>query len=449
MTQPPPPVAASPYPGWAWEPQSGQWVPAPQQPPAPPYWDGRQQQQYSAQYQQAQAQYLTQATPTVRGATLGMHFKRAIDWNVSDVVLSPREKAQLDAAGVVEPRMQALLAWRRSTLLVSFPILVLGVVLSFIAAAKQNSDDSSLTGIGKLVEWLPSIALLLVPLGVLIVIGRWTELRSTSRALIICWALSIVVPLAAALLPIDVLIDVDSLKAQATSADQLQEIEAIIFTGRISLAINYALTLLPVIITIPAGVIKGAGRVKFLFPAAALPGWFLVAVAPFYSLFLIVVFVLIDQIVGNVLLILGVGLLAFSPWLFVIKRRVYGRSMSIAEARQELPKAGRLGGLLTLGAFALIIIYLLTAKVAPSNMRVIGTDDKKSVFTVLQVLRTAVEVFGRNLVTSVVFCMIFLSMVFAEWRATQAMRPEVRAEHDMEMNALRRYTEAARQPSSV
>ena len=402
--------AQSPYPGWVWDQPSGQWVPAPQA-------------------------AVPAAPPVLAGPTIGMHLKRAIDWNVSDLAVSPRERAQLEAAGVVEPRMQALLAWRRSTMLVALPILVLGVVLSFVSAGKQATDG--LSGLGTLVQWLPSLALLLIPFAALVVILGWTQLRRPNRTLIICWGLSIAIPLLAALLPIEALVDIGT----PTSSDEVQQLHAVLQTGRVELAIGYALSLLPVIITIPSGVLKGAGRVKFLFPAAALPGWFLVAVAPFYSIFMIVVFVLIDQIIGNFLLVVAVGLLAFTPWLIVIRRRVYGRAMSIAEARAELPKAGRLGGYLTLAGFALIVIFLFTAKV--EGMHVVGSDESSGVFTFLQVGRTALELFGRNLVTAVVFCMIFLSMVFAEWRAMQQMDPQTRAEHDMEMNALRRYAEAA------
>jgi hypothetical protein len=218
----------------------------------------------------------------------------------------------------------------------------------------------------------------------------------------------------------------------------------VILASRVQLALSYAITLLPVIITIPSGVIKGAGRVKFLFPAAGLPGWFLVSVAPFYSIFMIVLFVLIDQAVGNGLLLLGVGLLAFSPWLFVLRRRTYGRAMSIAEARAELPKAGRLGGIVTAAGFCLIVLFLLTAKV--EGMKVVGTGEHDGVFTLVQVGRTGIELFGRNLVTAVVFCIIFLSMVFAEWRSAKELSPEVQAEHDMEMHALRRYAEAQATP---
>jgi hypothetical protein len=265
MTQPPQPPPQATYPGWYWDAAMQQWAPA------------SEQQQYAAEFQQRQATYA--AAPTIRGATLGMHFKRAIDWNVSDVVLSTREQRRLDAAGVVEPRLQALMAWRRSTLLVALPILILGTILSFVdAAGKDTVRTGPRTDLGKLALFLPPISLLLVPLGALIVISRWTELRRSSRLLIACWAVSIVVPLLVALLPIDAIIDTDAVRAAGSQVGV--DPTTGIFGARMLLAVNYALTLLPVIVTVPGGVLKGAGRVKFLFPAAALPGWFLMTVAP-------------------------------------------------------------------------------------------------------------------------------------------------------------------------
>ena len=41
--------------------------------------------------------------------------------------------------------------------------------------------------------------------------------------------------------------------------------------ARVALALSYALTLLPIIISVPAGVLRGAMRVKTVFPAAVLP----------------------------------------------------------------------------------------------------------------------------------------------------------------------------------
>jgi hypothetical protein len=201
------------------------------------------------------------------------------------------------------------------------------------------------------------------------------------------------------------------------------------------------------VVTIPGGVLKGAARIKSLFPAASLPGWFLVAVAPFYSLFTVVVFVLIDQIIGNGILLLGVGLLAFSPWLFVIYRRTYGRPLSVAEAKVELPKASRIGGFLFAGGLTLIAIYLLRSKV--NGMDVLGSDSDKSFFTYVQVLQTLAEVFSRMLVTTVVFSAIVLSMVFAEWRTSRTMRPDIRAEHDTQMQAIERYMASPTAPEQA
>ena len=454
MTEPPQHLASSPYPGWVWDAASNQWVPEQQQ------WQGQQQWQQQPSPQQWQQQwqggYPQQHAPqALPGPTLGQHLKRAVDWNVSDLPISPRERTQLEAAGVVEPRMQALLAWRRSTLLVALPILLLGVVLAVVDKAsagtpKVGTLEIQLTPLGQLARWLPVIALALVPLAMLMGVSRWTELRRPSRVLIACWVLSIVIPLITALLPIDALFDFDPLRNLAAQSDLSgatmtagQEVHALILSQRVALAVQYALVLLPVIITVPSGVLKGAGRMRFLFPAAALPGWFLISVAPFYSIFLIVVFILIDQIVGNFLLVVAIGLMAFSPWLFVLRRRVYGRAMSIAEARVELPKAGRLGGYITVAALALLTIWMLTAKV--ENTKILGSGSKVdaggAAFSYVQAARTALEVFGRNLVTAVVFAMIFLSMVFAEWRAGQQLSPETRAEHDREMHALRRYAE--------
>ncbi|HEY3717368.1 MAG TPA: hypothetical protein VGL39_22825 [Jatrophihabitantaceae bacterium] len=104
--------------------------------------------------------------PSGRGASAWTHFKRAIDWDVATVVVSPREAGRLSQAGV-EPRLHALFAWRRSCMLVALPFLLVGVVLSFIEAKDRPSPTSFATGdgrsgftdFGKLWSYLPSIGL--------------------------------------------------------------------------------------------------------------------------------------------------------------------------------------------------------------------------------------------------------------------------------------------------
>jgi hypothetical protein len=308
--------------------------------------------------------------------------------------------------------------------------------LNFVQAAKNSTDG--FTGFGKLLNWLPPIALVFIPIGALSVLRNWTEMRHSSKRLLICWLISIAIPLFVALMPLDFLIDIGSARQNVVlGGGDVRAFDAEVLLARLGLAVQFALTLLPVVLSIPGGVLKGAGRVKSLFPSASLPGWFLVAVAPFYSLFMIVVFVLIDQIIGTALLLLAVAILAFTPWLFVIHRKVYGRPLSMAEADTELARASRWGGLLTLIGIVLLAIYALTTRVV--GRRVVGGDSDTSFFSYVQVLRTVGEVLSRGLVTAVVFSTIFLYLVYAEWRMTAEIAGVVKQEYEAQVGALERY----------
>jgi hypothetical protein len=435
--QPQPPFEGPPPPGqppqqWQQPPPQQQW---PQQPQ--PQWDPQQQwpqqpqPQWEPQQQWPQQPQQAPTPPLIPGPGLGTHLKRAIDWNVAEVVVTPREHQALVAAGI-EDRLQGLFAWRRSSLLIALPLLVLSVILSFVQAGQTDTEGE--TGLGMFLNWLPSIGLLFIPIGAMRAIAGWTELRSTSRFLIACWLVSIVLPLITALVPLDYIYDLDAARAQAADPDALS---AQILLVRILAAVQFALVLLPVVLSVPGGVLKGAARVKSLFPSAALPGWFLVAVAPFYSLFTIVVFVLIDQIVGNGLLMVGVAILAFIPWLFVIYRNVYARPLSILEAKTELARASRAGGWLMGVAILCIVIFMLTAKV--EQFKVLGSNNNDAVFSYVDVGRTLVEVLSRSIVTTVVFCTVFLQMIYADWMAMHGLRGDIRREHDTEMMALERY----------
>jgi hypothetical protein len=263
---------------------------------------------------------------------------------------------------------------------------------------------------------------------------------------VVCWVASIALPLLVALLPLDLLIELDELRiALRDQGIDDETIEVLIETARVAVAVEYALVLLPIVVTVPAGVLRGAVRVKAVFPASVLPGWFLVAVAPFYSLFMIVVFVLIEQIAGNLLLVVGVVLLAFTPWLFVINRRIYARSMSNAEATMEMARAARPSRWLMLAATACIVIVAVSSSVGAR--RVVGRHDEDSVFTYVEISRTGIEVIGRSLITTVVFCLILLNMVYADWRNNETMSPEIRREHEREMLELQKF--AQENPSQV
>lgn len=104
--------------------------------------------------------------------------------------------------------------------------------------------------------------------------------------------------------------------------------------------------------------------------------------APIYSMFTVVVCVLIDQIVGNRLLLVG-------------SKQVMGSNSDS------------------------------------------GADS--AYFSYLEIGRTVLEVLARSIVTAVVFSVVFMQMIYAEWRTMRDMRPDIRVEHDREMGSLERY----------
>jgi hypothetical protein len=98
-----------------------------------------------------------------------------------------------------------------------------------------------------------------------------------------------------------------------------------------------------------------------------------------------------------------------------------------------------------LAATACIVIVAVSSSVGAR--RVVGRHDEDSVFTYVEISRTGIEVIGRSLITTVVFCLILLNMVYADWRNNETMSPEIRREHEREMLELQKF--AQENPSQV
>ena len=370
------------------------------------------------------------------GVTLVDHVKRAFSWRARSVRISEAERAQLQTAGVTESHVQGLAAWRRSALLLALPVLLVAFGLS--VAAAESTDTTQLTSLGQVLRWVPTIALGLVPAAAWYCVVKWTDLKSTSRVLLVAWLGSIALPLLAALVPIDGWIDVDKLRLAVIIDSTLNgtdpelalaQLDVELLLVRIYLAVQYSVQLLPVLISIPAGVLKGALRTKALAPGSRFPGWFLVAVAPFYTLIVAIVFVLVDQLIGNGLLVVGIGLIAIVPLSFLLYRKTYTRPMSAAEADVELGRVNSKSLIVTYLGVACIVLYALTARFL--GHRIVGHN---GLLSVTMLARSAVEYVGRRLVATVVFTIMFVYMTVADWRLEQA--DVDRAQHDAEMQHL-------------
>jgi hypothetical protein len=104
-----------------------------------------------------------------------------------------------------------------------------------------------------------------------------------------------------------------------------------------------------------------------------------------------------------------------------------------------MARAARPSRWIMLGGAACIVIVAAQAHVGEKKL--VGESDDVARFTYLDVSRTGIEIIGRSLITTVVFCLIVLNMVYAEWRNNQTMTLEIRNEHEAEMSELLKFAQ--------
>jgi len=365
--------------------------------------------------------------------SFGDHVKRALTWRLERVTPSPQELNQLGASKVTDAALQGYAAWRRSVLFVVLPVVALSALLALIDFKDVTSEEPigdtgamlEYTGLGVLAQVLPLLGPPVLALGLFLAFRSWSDLRRSARVLTICWLTSIVLPVLPAVMPADWLVNDEPLRQLFPS----QDVDAFLAGLRLQVGIAYMVTLLPVLVTVPGGVVRGSARVKGLLPATMLPGFFLITTAPFYSLIVIVALVLLIQLSGNVLLVLGALVLAASPWVYVQQRRHYLGPVMDDESSAALDKAQRIYGVLTLAGVGAIVLWAITAEV--NGVPVLGSGDE-AVFDYVTATRSVAEVLARSYATTVVFAHIFLTLTVSSWRTSRAVASDPRmtaAEH--------------------
>lgn len=382
-----------------------------------------------------------------------------------DIKVSPREQAALLAAGVRETGPQRLLVWRRTMLIVLLPVLLASLVLMLWNQIRQSSggEFEYFTPLGIALLWLPIVTWALVPLGTLTAIVRWTELRWSSRVLFWSWLVATAVPLLTALIPIDWQIDLRDLAVSvlytdvssydeipgAVSADQLAEIDAQIaemtLINNLVFSVGFALVLLPIIVGLVGGVLRGARRTRGMLPSAVLPSWFVLVAAPFYTIIMLTVFAVISPVLGSGLLTTGILLVALAPLVYVVAGRRYAEPMHRGDPRSPGMKIALTSLAISLPGLILIVVYIFTGEALGREF--LGTqgqvDDQEAFQSYLGLSEAAISLFARFQLTSVVMTFLFTRLVYREWRMVSTMSDQVRDEYVVEMQALERFEESS------
>lgn len=350
------------------------------------------------------------------GPTLQDHLRRARSWRIGTATPAPKERVALAAAGVDDPLLASYLVWRRSMLVVTMPVILLTGLGALLSLAEIEFGEP-FNQLGDIAAALPSLAPLVLVGAVALSLASWTDARRSSRILVVGWVISFVMPLIPAVLPLEFLVDTEELEFQIGDPDTA----AAFITGlKLVLGIGYAMQLLPAIVTFPAGAVRGALRVRGLLPASPLTGWMLIVAAPFYSVLTFVALVLITQLLGTGLLLVGTLLLVCGPWVHVWRRRLY-TGISTAESEAELDKTQNVTGTIALAGFAVILVWALTAKV--SGLRPIGSGEDATL-NYVDGGRLAIEAVARVLLSTVVFTSILLRMTLTDWRNSTIRRSQ-------------------------
>lgn len=363
--------------------------------------------------------------------TIRKHMSRALAWDLQAVPLSEREKARLDKMGLTEPTWQRYAAWRRSLLLLVVGPTLLSAVLATTDTLTEGTDG--LSHVGRLFTLLSTLFLWAMPVSALAAAHYWSRLKRSHRWLLAGWGLAFLPPFLLALVPMGWWFELsgtpEEQAGQQFGLAMLDVIEGLYF---------YC-TLMPAALSLLPGLMRACLRVKTLLPAAIVPGWFLVAGAPFSLLLWLVALIALNHLAGDPLLILGVLLWIGTPMLYVARAELFIRPLP-PTATAPIGRLQWLAQVLILMALALLVTYVLTKQVF--GLRLVGLDMEASLvwlwqnyqkahLAIGQILSRAksvvwlgdldlfqllLEYVSRSLFLTVVFADLLVRMNLSVWR---------------------------------
>jgi lysylphosphatidylglycerol synthetase-like protein (DUF2156 family) len=297
---------------------------------------------------------------------------------------------------------------------------------------EEDEEEEPTTVFGMFADGVHLASLYAVPLAALASCYWWTRFRLTSRILVIAWAFSFFIPILVALCPWSWWGYADP--AASPGKQQGLQYYRSLAEGFLE-GIDYLITLLPIVLSLIPGVQRACLRVKTLLPESMLPGWFLVAAGPLYALFLLVVFVAIDQIASHPLLFLGMFFLLASPLVYVVRADAVTRPLIGDEDYRRLRHVQSIAGGMTLLACILLVVYLTTREVF--GVHLIGRNPETSLLGPLDLVEYGLEFIGRLLFMTVVGADLFMRMNLAAWNNFKLfMRSGRASDYDHVMQAM-------------
>jgi hypothetical protein len=399
-----------------------------------------------------------------------MNFLRtAFNSNLSTVSVSEADRAALEAGGITQPTLQKYVLWRRATILmvVVFTLLSAGVTLyhnltddeeedviqkvtagflaelekkvpaaaEFVKAATPDEEDEEgdppTALIGRIVDGVQDASVCALPLAALIALFLGNRLRASYRVLAAGFLFSFFLPILAYLCPWSWWGYTEPVLSPSADPGKyiLNEAEGLVE------AVATLLALMPMILSLVPGVVKGCLRVKTLLPQALLPGWLIVMAATLYGLFMLAIFMALDQFTSHPLILAGFFLVMASSLIYAFRSSAFTRPLLGPEDFRRMKKVLLVVTLFTAGGGLLLLGYLLTREVA--GVRLLGTDAETSLMRPIEVVQFVLEILSRGMFVSAVSADLFLRANLTSWQHQRALAASpAKAEYDAAMEAM-------------
>lgn len=302
-------------------------------------------------------------------------------------------------------------------------------------ADEDDPDDKPPNAFGRFEEAMLLATLYALPVAALAVVVFWTRFQFTFRILMAGFAFAFVVPLLFSFCPWSWWgYPEPKLTPGQQPAQYFQDVVEGILEG-----VEHLLMLLPTVLALIPGVQRACLRVKTLLPESMLPGWFMVAASPFYALFLLVMFVGINQAISAPLFLVGMFLFLAGPMIYVFKAEMFTSPLSTEADRARIRHAQAAVGGVTALAGALVVAYFATQDMF--GVHLVGLNAKTSLLRPLDLVEFFLEVVSRSMFVTVLGADLFMWMSVTEWKNSKAFAGTPgAAAYDRVMEAMREVT---------
>lgn len=342
-------------------------------------------------------------------------------WLVQPLLTLPRDLRTSSA----DLTLSRFLTWRRSVLVLMLVLTALTAAVdtaarlvesprhSFTILLKLEPESGPLeqTLFGDVADVIWLLSFYAMPASALLAVILWSRPRTSRTILLAGWIAAFLVPVAIALTPWSwwSLEPPPPASVEARLVRQYERIAAGLAWGY-----YYAVVLSPAVLALVPGVMRACIRVKMLLPEATLPGWLLVAAAPFNGLLVLVTFVAVAQVAPSPLLLAGMLLWLAAPLVFLARAQDYTRPLSSADELRSVWRVQALAWFLVLGSVACLIAYAVTWEAF--GLRLVGLDPKSSLCRPWQVARYFLDFSGRALFVTVLGADLLLRATLSAWQ---------------------------------